>query len=197
MGCGRLEWMRTAHVAVLCLMVFVGIVFMGIWNTGLIRAQSECDLDCLSKKIDALNKRVTALELSVIRPTAKATPTKAAVPRETYVAISGGSVTAGDWEKLTGSEFWLDLSLYGNVAEITWQGWIENGAGLARLYDATNSRAVDGSEISVVSSSTRASFYSKPLSIWRGQNQYYIQLKSLTSQKVTISTPRLKIVIMN
>lgn len=169
---------------------------MGVWNTGAIRAQSECDLDCINKKIDALNKRVTALELSLIKPTARAAPTKEAAKRETYVAIAGGSVTASDWEKLSGSEFWLDLSLYGNVTEVTWQGWIESGAGLARLYDATNNRAVDGSEISV-SNSTRASFYSKPLSIWRGQNQYYIQLKSLTSQKVTISTPRLKIVIMN
>lgn len=188
--------MKTAHVAVLCLLVSVSTVFMGIWNTGAIRAQSECDLECLSKKIDALNKRVTALELSLIKPTTKATPAKAAVARETYVAISGGSVQAGDWEKLSGSEFWLDLTLYGNVVEVTWQGWIENGTGLARLYDATNNRAVDGSEISV-SSLTRASFYSEPLSIWRGQNQYYVQLKSLTSQKVIISTPRLKIVIMN
>ncbi len=177
---------------VLCMMVFVSIVFMGVWKSGAIRAQSECDLDCLSKKIDALNKRVTALELSLIKPTVKVTPTKAAALRETYVAISGGSVQAGDWEKLAGSEFWLDLSLYGNVTEVTWQGWIENGTGLARLYDATNNRAVDGSEISVASNN-RASFYTKPLSIWRGQNQYYIQLKSLTSQKVTISTPRLKI----
>lgn len=183
--------MKTAHVVVLCLLVFVGIVFMGIWNTGAIRAQAECDLECLSKKVDALNKRVTALELSLIKPTAKATPTTT-VARETFVAILGGSVQAGDWEKLSGSEFWLDLSLYGNVTEVTWQGWIENGTGLARLYDATNSRAVDGSEI-IVSSLSRASFYSKPLSIWRGQNQYYVQLKSLTSQKVTISTPRLKI----
>jgi len=166
---------------------------MAVANTGAIRAQTLCDLDCLSNKIDALNKRVTALELAAIPRRATAAPTKAAA-RTTYVAISGGNVaTASDWTKVDGSDFWLDLSLYGNVSQVTWEGWIDSGNGQARLYDATNNRVVDGSQITITSN-TRASFYSKPLSIWRGQNKYYVELKSLVAGQASISTPRLRIV---
>lgn len=162
------------------------------WGESRANAQSDCDLDCVNEKINALSRRVMALEdrLASIRTT---TATAAKTTKESFFRISGGSATGTDWVKIDGTDFWFDQSLYGNVAEVTWQGWVDNGTGSVRLFDATNNRAVDGSETSV-SASGRASFYSTPLSIWRGQNQYYVQVKNVNAVVVTVSTPRLRIV---
>ncbi|HCX25256.1 TPA: hypothetical protein DHT69_00210, partial [Candidatus Collierbacteria bacterium] len=97
-----------------------------------------------------------------------------------------------DWTKISGTDFSFDAALYGGSVEVSWQGWIENGKGSVRLYDSTNHRAVDSSELSV-DSGVRSSFYSKPISIWRGQNQYYLEGKNPWGE-MTVSGPRLRIV---
>jgi len=98
---------------------------------------------------------------------------------------------------VSGTEFWLETTLYGSNVTVTWQGNLAikdgNGIGYVRLYDLTNHRAVDGSQVSVSGTDT-ISFYSSSLSIWRGQNQYRIEAKSTTGYEVTVSTPRLKLV---
>lgn len=112
--------------------------------------------------------------------------------------INGGSFASLSWGKIAGSDFVLDSSLYGNITEVTWQGWLEvrdgNGIGYARIYDSTNKRGVDGSEIRIMSG-IKSSFYSKPLSIWRGVNNYYVEVKSNTGYEVSISDPTIKIVV--
>ncbi len=109
-----------------------------------------------------------------------------------YVALNGGRGEGSEWTKVPGSEFTFDTSLYANPV-VSWEGWLDNGLGMVRLYDATNKRAVDGSEVSVTSG-TKSSFYSKNLSIWRGQNQYYIEVKSIAGS-VVVSQPRLKVLV--
>ncbi|MBI3954736.1 hypothetical protein HY333_01695 [Candidatus Collierbacteria bacterium] len=153
------------------------------------QAQTACDVDCLSAKIEALTKRVSVLEKQV---NAKKTILTNAKQKEYFVSLSGGESNSGDWTSLSSSEFWFDLNLYAGVTQVTWEGWMENGYGLARLYDSTNFRAVDGSEVKLVSG-VKTSFYSKPLSIWRGQNRYFIQVRSLNGTEVKISSARLKI----
>ena len=144
----------------------------------------------LETRIAALESRVYRLEQTtgLIKKT-KATLGKA---KEYFVALSGGSAEGYDWTKITGSDFTFDTSLYGSNITVSWEGWMDNGLGNVRIYDATNFRGVDGSEIKL-SSGEKSSFYSKNLSIWRGQNQYYLQIKSIAGL-VTISQPRLKVV---
>lgn len=142
-----------------------------------------------------IEERVTALESRVLTLERKAGLVKSksfGKIKEQFVALTGGIVTANEWTKITGTDFTLDASLYGSSVEISWQGWIENGKGSVRLYDSTNHRAVDYSEISV-DSGVRSSFYSKPVSIWRGQNAYYIEGKNPWGE-MTLLEPRLKIV---
>jgi len=175
-------------------------LFFSVFIFGLTRqkvsAQTDCDLDCLGDKVAALRRRVTALEkpggiggVSVKKTTAVA----AKKAKEAFLQISGGSVVGGDWTKVPGTEFWFDQSLYGEVTAVTLEGWVDNGSGQVRLYDATNNRGVDGSEVTV-SASGKASFYSQPLAIWRGQNQYYLQIKNVNLVTVTVSSPRLRII---
>ena len=142
----------------------------------------------LEERVASLESRVLTLE----RNTGLVKPKTTGKLKEQFVALSGGTVTASDWTKISGTDFTLDSSLYGGSAEVSWQGWIESGKGSVRLYDSTNHRAVDNSEISI-DSGVRSSFYSKPVSIWRGQNQYYIEGKNPWGE-MTVSEPRLKIV---
>ena len=142
----------------------------------------------LEERVASLESRVLVLE----RNTGLIKPKTTGKLKEQFVTLSGGSVNASDWTKISGTDFAFDAVLYGSSVEVSWQGWIENGKGSVRLYDSTNHRAVDSSELSV-DSGVRSSFYSKPISIWRGQNQYYLEGKNPWGE-MTVSGPRLRIV---
>ena len=181
---------RQAEFVIVGIALFLSVVVFGLFRHEAV-AQTDCDLSCLSDKVAALTRRVAALEKGGGTGTgSKATSTKT---RENFLQLTGGSASGVDWTKIEGSDVYFDQSLYGNVSTVTWQGWMDNGYGRARLYDETNGRGVDGSEVGV-KSSVRASFYSAPMAIWRGQNKYYIQVKSDTGGSVTISSPRIRIV---
>lgn len=141
----------------------------------------------LEERVASLESRVLTLE----RNTGLIKPNTTGKLKEQFVTLSGGTLVASDWTQIPGTDFSFDASLYGSSVEVSWQGWIEGGKGSIRLYDNTNHRAVDNSEISV-DSGVRSSFYSKPISIWRGQNQYFIQGKNPWGEMI-VSQPRLKI----
>lgn len=139
-------------------------------------------------RVVSLEKRVANLE----RVTGVTKTASSGVKKEIFVSLVGGSVSGSEWTKIPGSDFSMDQSLYGNVIDVSWQGWIDNGYGYVRIFDNTNHRVVDGSEV-LISSGEKASFYSKTMSIWRGQNQYWIEARSVAGE-VKLSSPRLKIV---
>lgn len=171
--------------------VFVSLSLTGLSSASKVMAETNCDIDCVNDKITALTRRIVALEKIVVG--SKSTTTKTTGAGESFKNIGGGSAAGVDWVKVEGSDFTFDQSLYGNVNYVTWQGWMDNGTGSVRLFDSTNGRGVDGSEMSL-SANGKASFYSGNLAIWRGQNQYYIQVKSSAGGMVTISGVRLRIV---
>jgi len=182
---------KKLDLTIIAAALLVSLTLIGLSGRNVVRAQAACDIDCLSDKIAALTRRVVALEKLVGAGT-KSTKTTG-VKKENFVYLSGGSAAGTDWTKIEGTNFWLDQSLYGNVAYVTYSGWVENGNGSVRLFDKTNGRGVDGSEVTVVANGT-ASFYSPNLAIWRGQNEYYLQVKNLAGNSVTVSGVRLKIV---
>jgi len=180
------RWKDDLLIILVAVLVSMGLV--GVNSRSVVNAQTGCDIDCLSDKVAALSRRVVALEKLV----GVGKSTKPGVSKESFMNIGGGSAMGGDWTKVEGSDFTFDQSLYGTVVKVTWQGWIENGKGSVRLFDSTNGRGVDGSEVSL-NTSGKASFYSANLAIWRGQNQYYIQIKNVNLVTVTVSSPRLRI----
>ncbi len=142
----------------------------------------------LEERVASLESRVLTLE----RNAGLVKPKSTGKIKEQFVQLAGGSINTVSWEKIQGTEFSFDAALYGTYVEVSWEGWIDNGNGSVRIYDDTNHRAVDNSEISV-DSGVKSSFYSKPMSIWRGLNQYHIEGKNPLGM-LTISSPRLKIV---
>lgn len=172
----------------------MGIFALASWQTysfvfrGKEAVLSATTTKTLEERVASLESRIYTLEknagIGVSSTAKKAT--------ESFVTLSGGEISSFEWSKISGTDFTLDTSLYGKTVEVSWQGWLEGGRGSVRLYDSTNHRAVDFSEFST-SSDVKGSFYSKAVSIWRGQNQYYIEGKT-TGGTMTLSAPRLKIV---
>jgi len=172
-------------------MVVFSLAGWQVWNLASGRRPevlSTSTTKTLEERVASLESRVYTLEKNaglITSASKKAT--------ETYVSLSGGDISSFEWSKISGTDFTLDTSLYGKTVEVSWQGWLEGGRGSVRLYDSTNHRAVDFSEITSTSD-VKGSFYSKAMSIWRGQNQYYIEGK-ITGGTISLSTPRLRIVV--
>jgi len=179
---------------VVSLFVLMLAAEMGIWSLG--KVDFHTDRRVLGETTGSIDARVAALERRVYQLEKNAGLIKSKsntnVSKESFVTLNGGSVEGYDWTKLSGSDFTFDLSLYANGI-VTWEGWMDNGLGSVRIYDDTNHRAVDGSEV-MITSGKKSSFYSKPLSIWRGQNTYHLEIKSLSGQ-VMITESRLKVVV--
>ncbi|SRR5258706_819517 len=177
--------------------VIVTVFALTGWQVyGLTRARGENNQEVLAAATPrTLEERVAALESRVAvleRNTGLVKPNGTGKLKEQFVNLTGGSVTASDWTAIAGTNFSLDTALYGNSVEVSWQGWIDNGYGSVRIFDDTNHRVVDNSEIGV-DSGVKSSFYSKPLSIWRGQNQYHVEGKNPQGE-LELSSPRLRIV---
>ncbi|TRZ51468.1 hypothetical protein D4S03_05065 [bacterium] len=171
------------------LLVVFSLAGWQVWNlasSGKPEVLSAVTTKTLEERVASLESRVYVLEKNAGLITSASKKTT-----ESFVSLSGGDIGSFEWSKISGTDFTLDTSLYGKTVEVSWQGWL-SGAGSIRLYDSTNHRAVDYSEFASTSGS-KVSFYSKALSIWRGQNQYYIEGKTIGGT-VTISSPRLKIV---
>jgi hypothetical protein len=163
-----------------------------------------CDKSCVAEIVDekledliskyglTVKKEVKTVAKTWSAPVVKSTSEK-------FVRISGGSDQGSGWLRLGGTVFWLNTDLHGELVSSSWQGWLESSGGdldgWVRLYDASNGRVVDGSEVQVTGSG-KTSFYSSDISLWRGQNQYYIEVKdSGGGDMLTISEPRLRLIV--
>jgi len=134
------------------------------------------------------------LKLSPI-PTQPLTPVMS--PKIIYIPItSSGSTSAPDWTAIVPSEFYLDLTNYAGAKEIRLEAYLLAYQGAAqvsaRLYDLSNNRAVDFSEVQTQNSIfTRVE--SSGMKIWRGNNRYVLQLKSGTGAQVQLQDAKIKI----
>lgn len=133
-------------------------------------------------------ERVVEKEVAVLAPSA---------PQATYIPFGGaGSTTSRDWVDVPGSGAFVNLSEYSGVTAVVWEVFLRvnqgNGRAYARLFDVTHGIAVAGSEIST-DSSAFALVGSGQLSLWAGNNEYRVQVKSLTGYEAFVESPRLKI----
>lgn len=159
-----------------------------------------CGTDCLKEIQQEVQKAVANL------PTAKPTAEKIAQPipaspstRIAYISIgSTGSTANTSWADIPGTDFYFDLADYPQVKGVRWeaslQSFVSADPVYARLYDVTNNRAVDGSDLTTTSS-TYQYIRSSDLTIWRGNNLYRIQAKGSSGNTVNLSSPRLKIIL--
>ncbi len=116
----------------------------------------------------------------------------------TFVPLgTTGSTTSTDWVDIPGSETTLDANNeYGSDAYFDWKVSLKvahaNGEAFARIYDATNNIAVQGSEVSVVNKDEFTQVGSGQMAFWNGNNMYKVQMKSLNSFEVSYSSANIK-----
>lgn len=137
-------------------------------------------------------------------PTAKTTPiptpttTISSSAKVMYIPIgTTGTTVNTDWTDASGTDFYFNLADYSGVKNVRWELSLQtesaNNSGYARLYDVTNKRGVDNSQLS-----TNLAAYeflrSGDLTVWGGNNLYRIQLKGLNGNVVNLLNPKLKIV---
>lgn len=167
---------------------------------------SECPAACMSLINDLEEEKVS--EVILPSPTVKpvdmglsVVPVAEKTRLVSYVPVPGsGETESTDWTDLVGTDFYLSKDDYPGLVSVYFEAnmRLENGNGEAfvRLYDTTNSRGVDGSELSTQSQSSV--FVSNgPISVWSGNNQYRIQAKSLTADTTHFESGRLKIITEN
>ncbi|MDP3954948.1 MAG: hypothetical protein Q8Q15_01115 [bacterium] len=166
----------------------------------------HCDSSC-QEEIQKEVKRAVAVPTSVTAKTVK--EESAAVPTliptsvtaqsssVSFISIgSSGSTSETSWTDIPGTEFYFNLVDYSNLKSVRWEvnlrSFLAGNAVSVRIYDATNSRAVDSSELSTTSGAS-VIVRSNDLSIWRGNNLYRVQAKSSSGNPVYLDAPRLKI----
>jgi hypothetical protein len=114
-----------------------------------------------------------------------------------YIPLaSSGSTVKMDWTDVVPSNFYFDLVDYPGAKSVRFEAYLKalNGSATIylRLYDDTNKRAVDYSDLSTTSPTFELQT-SSPLTIWRGNNLYKIQIKSLNGTEAFFQEARLKI----
>jgi len=158
-----------------------------------------CDENCqrvIREKVTALIPTQTTGIPVKLTPIPTVKPTKSRF--FSYIPIPGSGNTSNTvWTDLAGTEISFSVGDYVGFKEAYFEVNMKlfngNGVGYLRLYDITNSRAVDGSEIST-SSQTSTAVSSGKISLWQGNNKYRVQAKSLTADTTYFESGRIKII---
>lgn len=121
-------------------------------------------------------------------------PATSSIKVTTYIPLGpGASTQKSEWTRVDGSEFTFDLSEYPE-GKVYWEGNLKaqytNSRCYARLFDKTNSRAVDFSEQSTDQTSNQY-LTSQELAIWFGKLKYQLEIKSLNNVTCYLDSPRL------
>lgn len=167
-------------------------------------ATDSCGLICRQTIKEEIEKELSKLPSSAGQSSVSPSvprivqPTKTnGKPKEVYIPLTtGGSTTAVTWEDILPSEFYFDLNNYQGYREIRFEVYLlslNNDPGKVRIYDFTNKRAVDYSELQTTSSSF-SRIESGAITIWRGNNKYTVQLRSANGTEVKLKDARLKII---
>lgn len=161
----------------------------------------ECSLNCqtlIDQKINEALAKIPTFPpqktLSLVIPTSA----PAIQAKATYIPlVSEGTTVNTTWTDIVPSEFWFDLTDYPAAKEVRFICYLQALHGsakvYARLYDKTNERAVDYSQVETQSDSY-VRLESSGITIWRGNNKYTVQLKSENGTQVLLKEAKLKII---
>lgn len=161
---------------------------------------SQCDLSCQQMIDQKISQAIATLSGNkTTSQQVKPVTSKTSQPQVIYIPLGGsGSSASRDWADIGNAEVYFDLNDYPSLVEARFEGFISvkngNGKTFARLYDATHSIGVQGSEVE----STSENFtmvISGPLSLWQGKNLYRVQVKSLNGYDANFDSGRIKLIL--
>ncbi|MEK7061134.1 MAG: hypothetical protein AAB954_00550 [Patescibacteria group bacterium] len=167
-------------------------------NETLIQQIDTCGEECKREVNDIVSKAISTVSGTTKTTIQKVVATETPSKKTAYIPLSGPiTTTSMAWIDAVGTDTYIDLvNDYGKNTWVSWEANLKiadgNGQAFARLYDATNKIAVNGSEVSVTSG-TSIQVISGQLNLWAGRNLYRVQLKSLNSFVATFVSGRIKI----
>lgn len=160
---------------------------------------ASCQETIKNKIEEELNKLPNLAGQSSVSPSIPKPKTSPATnqPKIVYIPlVSSGNVSSINWTDIVPSEFYFDLSDYPSVKEVRFEAFLLSANGdlvSARLYDQSNKRGVDYSELQS-SNSVFTRLQSSATKIWRGNNKYTVQLKSVNGTGVQLREAKLIII---
>lgn len=146
-------------------------------------------------------KITPVIEKQTIQPTIAPkyilSPTNPPQAKVIYVPVgTSGSTSSMDWTDIAATDFYFNLADYSQAKSASFQASLQSfpsqDSVYLRLYDVTNKRAVDGSEL-ITDSVAYTLVTSGTLSIWQGNNLYRIQGKGINGNTLNFSNSKLRI----
>lgn len=157
-------------------------------------ASPSCELSCQEIIEEKIQEELAKLPSPAGQSPVSTNGSKAKV---VYVPLMNeGSVSSSSWTDIVPSEFYFNLADYPGAKEVRFEAFLSsanNDQGYGRIYDATNKRGVDFSDLSFAKSAyTRVE--SGAMVIWSGNNKYTVQLRSVNGTSVFLKDGKLKII---
>lgn len=199
------------------IIIFLNVLFLDFWSLEK-NSLPQIVLDTAKKEEVAINcsscQEYVASEVSKFLPASEKTTTPTPTPKITvtptptktptaslkvmYIPIGmSGTTTNTDWTDIAGSDFYFNLSDFPQIKSVKWetslQAFVTTTSVYGRLYDVTNKRAVDNSELTTALT-TYDPLRSGDLTIWNGNNLYRVQIKGTNGNTVNLSSPKLKLI---
>jgi len=159
----------------------------------------ECDQNCQKIVEEKVAEAVAKIPTQKPSKISSSMPTVQPSSKVTYIPlVSDGSTSETSWTDITPSDFYFNLTDYPGVKSARFEVYLKSkhqaGRIYLRLYDATNKRAVDFSDLSSSSESFELQ-RSSDLVIWQGNNLYRLQAKTLNGIEGYFKDAKLKITL--
>lgn len=160
---------------------------------------NSCGEACEEIIAGKVNEAVAKITPPVAVVTQKVTSVSSGVQTKVAFVPLGaeGAVSSISFADITPSEFYFDLESYPGAKEVRFEAYImalNPGTKIyARLYDQTNKRGVDMSDIQT-SSGTYERQESSGIVIWRGNNKHTVQLRSVNGTEARLKDAKLRII---
>lgn len=201
--------MISAKIKLFLLIIFLvdlGLIhyfLFNLWSRPLPLVPPSAD-SCGSECQKYINSKISESKVILPPPIPTEKPiatTRTKVRSVSYLPISTtGSTGIYDWVSLPATDFYFDIGDYPGLKEIYFEanGHLFNGNGIAyfRLYDATHSVFVTGSNLETKQQKDSALTSAKVL-FAPGRNLIQVQAKTLTADTAVFTSGRLKIIVEN
>ncbi|HNP89324.1 MAG: hypothetical protein BWY24_00413 [Microgenomates group bacterium ADurb.Bin219] len=170
-------------------------------SLGTMEGQAEtCSEECrqlIDQKVSEAREKIpTQKPVKVVNQLPASNPV--ASTKVTYLPlIAEGTTTETNWTDIAASDFYFNLADYPGAKEVRFIASLQALHGSAkveaRLYDQTNKRGVDYSELETKNDAYTL-IESSGIVIWRGNNKYSVQLRSANGTRVLLKEARLKVI---
>jgi hypothetical protein len=161
-----------------------------------------CDESCVKNIVKEATAAITLTPLKT-PPPQKQIPTRTVQittppqPREIYISLGSGQNAAGDWSDIPNTEKTISPSQYGNIKSIVFEATLSvpksQGIAYVRLYNATDSQPISGSDLTATTA-TPTLLTSQHLTL-EGTKLYKVQLKQSLQNDAVLTQSRIKITL--